>query len=303
MPMLKEAIDSFLKVDRSACTNRNYRRVLIALAASIGPDRDITLVTYADLLDYTNRLRQGIQPNSFAAYVLVLKSLFSWAARCGLIPLSPATHLIARTPPRDPSEQRGIPLRHLEEMRRYAYPNPRNYALLLFLASTGARIGGVATLRLSRLDIADGCATLLEKGRRFVEVYFDDETGGALRRWLAVRPTVEHDFVWTRNGQHEPLQVAGLTDVIHAISKAACGVKYGPHRFRHLVAETLEAAGYSPYDIRYKLNHADPRTTEGFYLRNRHPAIKEMSRRISAVTLTSHEAAPPDNIISLDDCG
>ncbi len=262
MPTLVQAIETFLKVDRSAHTNRNYRRILSALAAAVGPDRDVRLVSYADILDYTSKRQPSLQPSSFSAYLLVYKSFFNWAAHNRLIDTAPTAHIFARTPPRDPMEQRSIPLQHLAEMRKHAYPNPRNYALLLFLIASAARIGGAATLRLSRLNLTEGEASLLEKGRQYVMVFFDEETAAALERWISVRPKVDHDYVWTRKVGGEQLLVPGLTEIIQSVSLKACGVKYGPHRLRHLAAEALEDAGYTPHDIQYKLNHASSRTTE-----------------------------------------
>lgn len=303
MPMLQEAIGQFLKVDRSSHTNRQYRRVLTKLSAAIGPQRHVGLVTYADLLDYTANLRPTVQPSTFNTYMLVMKSFFSWVTRSGYVPISPAANLIARTPPRDPMEERGIPPEHLAEMRRFAYPNPRNYAVLLFLTESAARVGGAATLRLSRLDLKECEASLLEKGRQYVTVFFGEETADAIRRWLRVRPTAAHDYVWTHKKQSTRLEVPGLTDIIQTISLRACGVKYGPHRLRHHVAETWEAAGCSPYDIQHKLNHASARTTQDHYLRNHHPAVKQLSRKLSAVVLGSPPDASNGKIIYLDDCG
>jgi site-specific recombinase XerD len=304
MPMLHDAIDQFLKVDRSAHTNRQYRRVLTKLCTAIGPQRRVGLVTYADLLDYTANLRPTVQPSTFGTYTLVIKAFFSWVAHSGYAITSPAAHLIARTPPRDPMEERAIPLEHLAEMRRYAYPTPRYYAVLLFLMESAARVGGAATLRLSRLNLDECEASLLEKGRQYVTVFFGDETADAIRRWLQVRPiTAAHDYVWTHKKQPTRLEVPGLTEIIQTISLRACGIKYGPHRLRHHVAQTWEAAGCSPYDIQHKLNHASARTTQDHYLLNQHPAVKQLSRKLSAAVLGS----PPDRsngkILYLDDCG
>lgn len=305
MPSLSESLETFLKVDRSTHTNRNYRRILTTMAAAVGPDRDVRLVSYADMLDYTSKLQPTLAPSSFSAYLLVFKSFFSWAAHNRLIDAAPTANIFARNPPRDPLEVRSIPLEHLAEMRKYAYPNPRNYALLLFLIATAARVGGAATLRLSRLNLDEGEASLLEKGRQYVMVFFDEETAAALRRWIAVRPKADHDYVWTHKHKPDRLEVAGLTDVIQAVSLKSCGVKYGPHRLRHLAAEAMEAAGYTPYDIQYKLNHANSRTTEDHYLTNRHPSVKQITRKMALGSLGSSQLPKPADgkIIVLDDAG
>lgn len=55
---LCEALDTYLKIDRQPSTNAQYSYVLRAMAAAIGSQRTIRLVTYEDLLDYLATLRR-----------------------------------------------------------------------------------------------------------------------------------------------------------------------------------------------------------------------------------------------------
>lgn len=305
MPTLAEALDSFLKVDRADSTNERYRRILERFIARVGPDQEVQSITLSRLLDYNAWLRPAISQNSLAQYTLVLKSFFSWCDKADLIEKSPARKLHVRMPPRDPSVNRAIPRDHVERMCRYAYPNARDYAIIHFFAATGARVGGVASLQLARLNLAEGEADILEKGEQFVRVDFWGEAVTALGRWLDERPkNLPHDYVFTGNGQHRGLTIAGITEVVRRVSLRACGREYSPHSFRHYVSHTLEDAGEIDYNIQYKLYHKSIRTTKGVYLRNRNPNVKAMTRRNAHLTNPATETPiEPANIIYLDETG
>jgi len=301
MPSLQEALETFLKVDRAPNTVQHYRRTLTRMTAAIGSDTDIRQVTLARLLLYTDDLVGAVQPASFFQYVLVIKAFFSWCHRAEYIDASPARNLVARKPPVDLNLDRAIPTAVVEQMVRVAYANPRDYALILFLADTGARIGGIATLQLKRLNLAEGHAVLLEKGRKFVDVFFWGATIAGMERWLAQRPQVDHDYVFTRNGRHNPLSVDGLSQIVRRVAQRACGTEYGPHSFRHRLAHDWEEAGESPYNIQHKLNHTSLRTTMDNYLRKRNQHVQEASRRLSLASI--HPQPKPANLLYLDDVG
>lgn len=306
MTTLTEAVESFLKVDRASSTTKQYRRILKRFVEWAGADTDLATITLSKLLDYKALFKSSVSALSEVTYTLALKSFFSWCERVDLLDKSPGRKLTVRKPPRDPSVNRAIPPDDVERMCRVAYARARDYALIHFFAATGARIGGVASLRLSRLNLEEGSAVLFEKGEKFVTVYFWGEAVTAMRRWLSERPTnLDHDYVFTTIGKHKPLTTSGIAEVVRRISLRACGREYAPHGFRHYVAQVLEAAGEVPYDIQHKLNHKDVRTTQGNYLRNINPHIQSLTRRNAQRTNPSLEQGikPSSKIIYLDDAG
>lgn len=306
MTTLVDALDAFLKVDRADSTNKQYRRVLTKFIDWAGPDTDLASITLSRLLDYKVLFKSSVSSLSEVTYTLALKSFFSWCEKVDLLEKSPGRKLTVRKPPRDPSVNRAIPPDDVERMCRVAYANPRDYALIHFFAATGARIGGVASLQLSRLSLGEGSAVLFEKGEQFVTVYFWGEAITAMRRWLSERPAnLDHDYVFTTTGKHKPLSTSGIAEVVRRVALRACGREYAPHGFRHYVAQVLEAAGEVPYDIQHKLNHKDVRTTQGNYLRNINPHIQSLTRRNAGRTNPSpeQEIKPSSNIIYLDNTG
>lgn len=299
MPSLTEAINDFLKVDRAASTITNYRRILARMTVDIDPGLDLRAVTLSHLLRHTERLAVGIQPSSLFAYVLVIKAFFSWCEQVDYLDRTPARKLHIRRPPVEVRDQ-GIPLDHARAILAAARPDPRDYALVLFIGDTAARIGAISRLRLADLDPGNGAAYLTEKGRKPVKVDYGPATAAALLAWLAVRPHVAHESVWTCLPRpYAPISVYGLTETLRRLSYQACGIEYGPHRWRHTVSERWEDAGVTDYDISHKLNHADAQVTRRYYLRNRNPNVKRLSDRLSLITF-GDEKNVPNNIIRLE---
>jgi integrase/recombinase XerD len=113
----------------------------------------------------------------------------------------------------------------------------RDYAMLLVFATTSARRGGVARLKLSHLHTDEPepfCRQIqvIEKGGQERTVMMDDLTLDALRAWLAVRPS-ESEFVFvTRTGQ--PLKVDSVSSVLGRYKKRLGIVgRCSPHQWRH----------------------------------------------------------------------
>lgn len=299
MPTLTEALNDFLKVDRAASTATNYRRILERMLHDMEGTLDLQAVTLSHLLTHTEKLAAGIQPSSLFAYVLVIKAFFSWCEEVDYLDRSPARKLRIRKPPVEVRD-RGISPADCRAILDAAHAYPRDYALVLFIGETGARIGAISRLMLSDLDLDNGRAYLTEKRRKPVWVSYGPAAAEALRQWLAVRPHVGHDSVWTTSPRpYKSMTVGGLTEVLRRISLRACGVEHSPHKWRHTVSERWEDAGVSTYDIAHKLNHAGDQVTRRHYLRNRNPNVHRLSNSLSLIAF-GDEKNVPDNIIRLE---
>ena len=173
-----------------------------------------------------------------------------------------------------------------EAERRAADGQPRDLALVAFVADTGCRRGEAASLRIVNLDLENGEALVDGKtDERLVD--FGDRTAKALRAWLDVRPEVDHDYVFVSfsNGpsNDDPLGVGGIYQVFKRLARAA-GVtgRFNPHAVRHLVGQqftdksNLELA-------RQKLGHRDIATTADFYANQDRERVKRASQRLSLV--------------------
>src|SRR5207245_2834622 len=92
----------------------------------------------------------------------------------------------------------------------------RDYALLLFLYNTGARVQEVADARVTWLTLLSPCKVqLLGKGRKLRTCPLWDSTACHLRRLIearGLRPDQnDHLFV---NHHGRPLSRSGITDII-----------------------------------------------------------------------------------------
>lgn len=295
MPTFTDCLHIYLQVDRSPSTNQQYQVVLAPLVAALGPQRDITLIRYEDLLDYLSRLRPQIRPTTLASYTSVVKAFFNWCVQRRYIERSPAADIVRRQPDRDP-RSRAVPQDELLRMVEYArVTSPRNYALLLFLIDTGCRVGGLVSLTLDNLDLNEMAAWLTEKGGVWHRAYFGETTAAALRVWLGKRPTVSHESVWTGPGPtHTPLTAKGVAFVVRRMAERTdASRKWGPHSIRHAVGHAYARAGLPVTITQAKLGHSTPTITLSHYYPDHDDYLRQVSRRHELLALAPDEAAPP----------
>lgn len=305
MTTLAEALDTYLKIDRSRITNRNYANLLTRLVDAIGPARDVKRISYGDLVDFTSTLKADISPRSFRQYVVIIKTFFKWCEDRHYLKESPAAGITTRVPAPPLDENRAIPTDLLNAMIERSRRSPRDHALLLFLADTGGRRRAAESLRISKLYLSEGRAQVIEKGEKHVMVYFGPQTALALSRWLEQRPVVKHDYVFTSTGQHDPLQADSISAVVKRWAIRCGGEGYGPHSIRHWLAESWVEAGASPNDVQHKLNHARVETTIQNYFPHHNRNVETLSRQLSLsrLRLDADQPEVATNIIPLDDCG
>lgn len=277
MPTLSEAVHTYINLDRAPTTNATYTQILTRAAVSLGPDRDIRLITTLDLLDYVRRLHEGRSPSTVDLHARVLRGLFSWCVTLGLIEMSPAANVNVRVPSTDPSKSRAIPTAVLRQMIDLA--STRDRAILLFFADTGCRLGGIVTLTIPRLNLPARSAMLHEKGDRYYWVDYGDTTAAALTAWLAQRPKSPSDAVFIGPRTLQALHHESVASMVANLSKKVCGQAYRPHSIRHWVGETWAEAGESVYTIQGKLGHRHQRTTERYFPRRSSKLAEATQRR------------------------
>jgi site-specific recombinase XerD len=222
---------------KSPATKQWYAARLSLLARALGETRPLADVLEVDLFKWRERLEsQNLAPDTLHGYIRAARRLFRWLLKRGIVEVDLVQDLhLPRLPRRG---KRGISDEHalliLEEAKRWSV---RDYAMLLFFASTSARRGGVAELRLSdlRLDLPEPLCrqvTVYEKGCKERVVVMDDETLSALRAWMVVRPGGS-EFVFVSE-KGERLKVNSVSEVIDRY-KQRLGIvgKCSPHQWRH----------------------------------------------------------------------
>jgi integrase len=176
-----------------------------------------------------------------------------------------------------PSQRRAL-MRAIERVGR---DDPRAHAILMLLVHTGARSQTIAAAKLSKVTLRersgeiefDVCKSPGYTSRTYTVPLVADARD-ALRRWMAVRPPVEHDFLFTSERFPYPPIARGVVWSVWKSLSAYLPKEFplaGPHKARHdLARRLLTGDGGTPaqlQDVARILGHAgnDPRITLGVY--------------------------------------
>jgi site-specific recombinase XerD len=266
--MLSEAVEAFLvSCDgaKSPATVKWYRRRLGDLCGFLGAC-DVATITVFDLRRFRASVAgRGLSVWTLHGYVRAVRRLFRWLADEGVLPVHVASRLELPKLPKRP--RLGIPRDDAEKILMVARnTSPRDYAMVLFLAVTACRVGGLVGLRIADVDFARARAWVCEKGDKSRVVYLEARSLAALRAWLAVRPEVGHPFVFTSSRTGQPLTTSGVYQALRDLARAA-GVPHGwnPHNWRHGAARGMQAAGMPTGQLSLILGHSDVRVTVEFY--------------------------------------
>lgn len=276
MITLGESFIRFMQVDRSPFTNSCYRNIVGRMIQSLGEDTLLIDVNYNRVATYFYDLLNNppdghaLSSKTAGEYLRTIKRFFIFCVRCGDIARSPAEHISVRELKMEPERKdRAIPSDELAAMVATAKSHKRNYAIVLFLADTGCRVGGIASLTLDHLQLDKGTAWLLEKGSKWVKVHFGEQTADALRAWLEIRPNnCNHNYVFTSTATNgsRPLSRSTIGKIIEWLSAESGASKiWRPHAIRHAVAHALVKNGLPVSAVQRKLGHANPTVTIMMY--------------------------------------
>ncbi len=132
----------------------------------------------------------------------------------------------------------------------------RNRALIAFMLDTGVRRTEAAEVQIKDVDITEGQARIIGKGRKERFVFFAPSTSELLKRWIAIRGEDEGTLFW--------LTSEGVKMVFIRIRRESGLEVFHPHQLRHTTATNLLAAGADTHSVRRMLGHASVLTTERY---------------------------------------
>jgi site-specific recombinase XerD len=210
-----------------------------------------------------NPAEGGLSNATKRGRIRALRRFFAWLTEEHIIDRNPALRL---RPPRKieavPKHNTDADLRALLDA---AEKKPRDYALILFLAETGARVEGAHRLNIADLDLDNHTTTVREKYGKVREVYLTDTSVAALRNWLAARPKTESRAVFTsRCGTR--LTTSGLYQILkRTAERANVTGRWNPHAFRHAYARSLIENGASLEVVSKLMGHSNIRVTADTY--------------------------------------
>lgn len=305
---LSAAIDALIlatrAVGRSQRTIEGYQRQLGYLNHFLG-DPEIEAITTADLRRYAAHLHErthrflshpntapqagGLARDSIASYLRSVKRLFAWLTAEELLQRNPAAGLLLPRPPaREPKAyDTSAFIRMVAATLGDAPTERRDCALLLFLADTGCRVGGLSHLCVDDVNLAQCTARLVEKGNRVRTVPFSPLTADALAAWLAVRPPTHEHWLFLNLGTRrteERLTEDAIGEVLRRLKRRAnVQGRANPHSFRHGFAREWLRAGGDLGSLSQLLGHSDPSITLRFYSRFAPSELHEAHERYGPV--------------------
>jgi integrase/recombinase XerD len=141
----------------------------------------------------------------------------------------------------------------------------RDYALLLFLYNSGARVSEAAQLSVQDLDWHARAVQVMGKGRKVRTCPLWPATIQVLRPLVAGRAVTDRVFL---NRNHEPFTRSGIYGLVKRYAARAslkqvsiAAKRIGPHVIRHSTASHLLRAGVDINTIRGWLGHVSLDTT------------------------------------------
>lgn len=286
---LSEAIEALAIATRangrSPRTVDSYRQKLRPLVGFLG-DVAVEGITTDDLRRFIAHLmdretlyvghpsreeRPGsLSPFTVLGHVRAMRRLFNWLEYEERIERNPMRRIKTPQPRRREPKgiRRGDFLALLATTRGGSTKDLRDRAIILFLADTGCRVGGLCGLRLDDLDLGRRLAALAEKGGRFRLVPFTPTTAYAIRDWLRVRPEGKGDtlFVGLGNRAHDAVTPNSVAKML-AIRARGAGITgpVNPHSFRHAFARDYLMAGGDLATLSDLMGHINVLVTKEYY--------------------------------------
>ena len=274
-PTLEAAVTAYLAElegkNRSAATLTAYRtdlrQFLTWLDETNGTIETAADVRRADISEYLTHLgRSGRSGVSRQRKLTAIRGLFAYLEAEGLIEKSPALNVAP--PKREQHEPVALRPDEYARMLNLARHSSRDSCILSLFLRLGLRVSELCALQLEDVDQVAGTLTVRSgKGKKDRSIEIDRKTLSALKRWVAERPAVEHDHLFTsdRNLNYRPLSIRGARWLVSKyLDQAGITKKASCHTLRHTCATQRYANGAPLIVIQRLLGHADLATTQRY---------------------------------------
>ncbi len=237
----QEAIDVFLeaKIGESAPkTIAWHKGNLQRFSSFIGENQCVESIDIRQLRQWRASLNQrNISAWTLHGYLRTIRHFFNWLEEEEMLEQNPAKRLKLFRLPKPP--RKGIPDADRDAMLSMRRDNVRDFAILMFVATTGCRIGGVTTLTIDNLDIENRTAIITEKGQKSRTVFLGSKAANALQSWLDVRPSTNAREIFVQK-EGKGLTSSGIYQVFKRAAKDASVKKnWNPHQWRHAFARNF----------------------------------------------------------------
>jgi site-specific recombinase XerD len=295
-----EAVERFFLSQRGMINDNTVSRYKTTFTQFTNylDDPKICEITLSDLESWRGSLfDRGLSRYTVDSYIRIIKRFYNWMVHTGIITCEINVTARFQRPKLEDSSPKAVRvedikkvLEHMANQERWGLEPQvsiaRDRAIILLLADTGCRVGGLCSIKLKHLDLPMRSATVAEKGKggkHIRSVFYKDMAAAAIKDWLAVHPTEPR----TRDtnlfvgifGRHRgrPLSETGVYQAMKRRAKA-CNLtgRFNPHGFRHAAAREWLRNGADLGTVSQLLGHSDVSVTVKHYARW---AGKELQKR------------------------
>jgi integrase len=292
---LQDAIDLFLAQHKDTSA-ASYWSNLKVVAEIIGAKRLIEDITAKDIglvQKYINNPGRNYADATRTKYIKVMKTFFNWLVKNNFLEGSPAGFL--KVPKVNPyvDPEKAMTDEELRKLLDYVKWKPRDYALVLFLADTGARAGGASGLRWQDIDFEELRAIVTEKGDKSRPVAFGDLCASALKAWLIRRPKTAGLYVFSAT--KTPIKAPCISQIITRACVRAGVRPLGSHSLRHRKGHQFAENRIAPPTAALAMGHTDVNVTMGSYYPAGWARTDEALRALAVKSISSPAAdtTPP----------
>lgn len=170
-----------------------------------------------------------------------------------------------------------------ERQKKYTqHTRARDVALISLLLGTGIRVSECVGINLSDVNFEENAFLVTRKGGKQMILYFSDEVGGALRKYLAERrdivPLEGHEDAFFLSLQRRRITQRAIENLVKKYASVAAPLKkISPHKLRSTFGTELYRSSGDIYLVAEVLGHSDVNTTRKHYA-----AMSEDRRREAA---------------------
>lgn len=154
----------------------------------------------------------------------------------------------------------------IESLRKAASNNKRDLAIVDFLLSSGLRVSELVNLNRSAINLNSRTGTVLGKGAKQREIYFDVRTKLELENYLHERKDKNRALFITsrkktKKGVYTRLTINTVEKIIRDLGKKTEIENAHPHRFRRTMATKAIDKGMPIEQVQVLLGHTKIDTT------------------------------------------
>ena len=253
-------------LNRSPKTIFSYRLAVDQLMEHIGP-KSADQITKADIEGFLAHFLETRASATARQRYASLSQFFKWAAAEGEIPTDPMETIRAPKVVEQP-----VPVLTVDQLRAListtkgkSFEQVRDEAIIRLFADTGMRLGEMAGLEVSDIDLSLAVAVVQGKGSRLRSVPFGDKTAASLDRYRRQRLRHElasFDAWWL--GRKGRLGDSGIAQMLKRRANDAQIGDLHPHMFRHSFAHQWLAAGGNEGDLQRIAGWSSPQMLQRY---------------------------------------